>query len=260
MKTPCWKAGHGGWKKLVLDYDLATPMMLVRYFPSGLLGLGLCALIASFMSGMAGNTTAFNTVWTYDIYQSYINKTASDQHYLWMGRAATVFGLAISLMAAFVAKEFNNILDVLQLVFAFVNAPLFATFMLGMFWKRTTGHGAFWGLLGGTVAAATHYGLTAAGWRNCRSEGRIPGADPARLSKRDGAEFLDGDFRVGGVLYAYSRYFPADITAPGRRIERRLVYSLTAKPEEGGLKWYQKPATLAVIVLVLLFGLNLVFW
>src|SRR5260370_18593452 len=75
--------------KVVLDYDLATPMMLVRYFPSGLLGLGLCALIASFMSGMAGNTTAFNTVWTYDIYQSYINKTASDQHYLWMERAST---------------------------------------------------------------------------------------------------------------------------------------------------------------------------
>ena len=146
--------------KVVLDFDLATPMMLVRYFPSGLLGLGLCALMASFMSGMAGNTTAFNTVWTYDIYQGYINKTASDQHYLWMGRAATVFGLAISVGAAYVARQFNNIMDVLQLVFAFVNAPLFATFMLGMFWKRTTGHGAFCGLVGGTTAAALHHGLT----------------------------------------------------------------------------------------------------
>src|SRR6202030_301178 len=154
--------------KPVLDYDLATPMMLVRYFPSGLLGLGLCALIASFMSGMAGNTTAFNTVWTYDIYQSYINRTASDQHYLWMGRMATIFGIALSLAAAYLASRFNNIMDMLQLVFAFVNAPLFATFLLGMFWKRTTGHGAFTGLLGGTMAAALHHALSL-------PEGSVPG-------------------------------------------------------------------------------------
>ncbi|MGA9901103.1 MAG: sodium:solute symporter family protein, partial [Terriglobales bacterium] len=146
--------------KTVLDYDLATPMMLVRYFPSGLLGLGLCALMASFMSGMAGNTTAFNSVWTYDIYQSYINKGATDQHYLWMGRASTVFGLAIAVAAAYIARQFNNIMDVLQLVFAFVNAPLFATFLLGMFWKRATANGAFCGLLSGTAAAALHHGMT----------------------------------------------------------------------------------------------------
>ena len=114
-------------------------MMLMRYFPAGMLGLGLCALMASFMSGMAGNTTAFNTVWTYDIYQSYIKPGASDAHYLAMGRAATVFGILISVAAAFVARQFNNIMDLLQLVFAFVNAPLFATFMLGMFWKRDDG-------------------------------------------------------------------------------------------------------------------------
>src|SRR5690242_6668573 len=144
--------------RVILDYDLATPMMLVHLFPPGMLGLGLCALMASFMSGMAGNTTAFNTVWTYDIYQSYINRHASDAHYLAMGRAATVFGILISVAAAYVAKGFNNIMDLLQLVFAFVNAPLFATFMLGMFWKRTTGHGAFTGLLSGTIAAALHHG------------------------------------------------------------------------------------------------------
>src|SRR6202030_519213 len=146
--------------KVGLDYDLATPMMLVRYFPSGILGLGLCALLASFMSGMAGNTTAFNTVWTYDIYQSYINRSASDEHYLWMGRASTIFGLAISVAAAYIARQFNNIMDVLQLVFAFVNAPLFATFLLGMFWKRATGHGAFTGLVSGTLAAILHHGMT----------------------------------------------------------------------------------------------------
>src|SRR5713101_7512526 len=130
-----------------LDYDLAIPQMLLHYFPTGMLGLGLTALLASFMSGMAGNVTAFNTVWTYDIYQSYIRPGASDQHYLKMGRAATVCGIALSIAAAYMANRFNNIMDMLQLVFAFVNAPLFATFLLGMFWKRTTGHAAFSGLL-----------------------------------------------------------------------------------------------------------------
>src|SRR5215472_10560884 len=123
---------------LQLDYDLAIPNMLLHYFPTGILGLGLTALLASFMSGMAGNVTAFNTVWTYDIYQSYINRKATDQHYLWMGRMATVFGIGLSILAAYMANRFNNIMDMLQLVFAFVNAPLFATFLLGMFWKRDT--------------------------------------------------------------------------------------------------------------------------
>jgi solute:Na+ symporter, SSS family len=245
--------------KVVLDYDLATPMMLVRYFPSGLLGLGLCALIASFMSGMAGNTTAFNTVWTYDIYQSYINKTASDQHYLWMGRASTVFGLGISLMAAFVAKEFNNILDVLQLVFAFVNAPLFATFMLGMFWKRTTGHGAFWGLLGGTAAAATHYGLT-------RPAGAVAGVKGGYLGTILHVYPSEMAQNFWTAIFAWVGCFMLTVvisllTAPRPEEELKgLVYSLTAKPEEGGLQWYQKPATLALIVLALLLGLNLIFW
>ena len=126
--------------RTVLDYDLATPMMLVTLFPTGMLGLGLTALIASFMSGMAGNVTAFNTVWTYDIYQSHIRKGASDEHYLWMGRVATVGGILLSVAAAYAAGAFNNIMEFLQLVFAFVNAPLFATFALGMFWKRSTGH------------------------------------------------------------------------------------------------------------------------
>jgi SSS family solute:Na+ symporter len=107
---------------------------------------------------MAGHVTAFNTVWTYDIYQSYLRRGASDAHYLWVGRAATVGGVLFSIAAAYVARSFNNIMDVLQLVFAFVNAPLFATFALGMFWRRTTGHGAFIGLVSGTLAAAIHHG------------------------------------------------------------------------------------------------------
>ena len=135
-------------------------MLLQKLYPSGLLGLGLAALLASFMSGMAGNVTAFNTVWTYDIYQTYIKPGADDAHYLWMGRMATVFGTLASIGTAYVAMAFNNIMDLLQLVFSFINAPLFATFLLGMFWKRTTANGAFWGLLGGTGAAAVHYALT----------------------------------------------------------------------------------------------------
>ncbi|HEY9764895.1 MAG TPA: sodium:solute symporter family protein, partial [Chroococcales cyanobacterium] len=141
-------------------YNDAFALMIQQFYPSGLLGLGVTALLASFMSGMAGQITAFNTVWTYDIYQSYINKNASDEHYLWMGRMATIGGIVLSLCAAYAATRFNNIMDMLQLVFAFVNAPLFATFLLGMFWKRATGHGAFSGLLFGTIAAALHHGFT----------------------------------------------------------------------------------------------------
>ncbi len=146
--------------KPVFDYTLATPNMLIYYFPTGILGLGLTALLASFMSGMAGNVTAFNTVFTYDIYQSYIHPGASDRHYLWVGRVATVGGIALSIAAAYAAMRSENIMNMLQLVFGFVNAPLLATFLLGMFWKRATGNGAFCGLIAGTLAASIHHGLT----------------------------------------------------------------------------------------------------
>src|SRR6516165_5560306 len=116
--------------------------------------------MASFMSGMAGNVTAFNTVWTYDIYQAYLRPNATDNALLWIGRATTVVGITISVAAAYFASRFNNIMDMLQLVFAFVNAPLFATFLLVLFWKRATGHAAFAGLLSGTLAAALHHALT----------------------------------------------------------------------------------------------------
>ena len=144
------------------DYDKVLFSLMSQFYPSGMLGVGLTALVASFMSGMAGNVTAFNTVWTYDIYQSYIKKDAPDAHYLWMGRMATVFGTVISIGAAYLAMSFNNMMDYLQLIFGFINAPLFATFLLGMFWKRSTGHAAFSGLVTGTSAAAATYGLTIA--------------------------------------------------------------------------------------------------
>src|ERR1019366_8681231 len=150
------------------DYDQALTTLMVAFYPSGLLGVGLTALMASFMSGMAGNVTAFNSVFTYDLYQGHVRPHAPDSHYLWVGRGATVLGIGLSIGAAYLAQRYNNIMDVLQLVFSFVNAPLFATFLLGMFWKRATGHGAFTGLLVGIAAAAATHGLTIAegkgGW------------------------------------------------------------------------------------------------
>src|ERR1051325_8916200 len=125
------------------NYDLTIIMLLKHYLPAGVLGVGITALLASFMSGMAGNVSAFNTVWTYDLYQSYIRPGQPDRHYLRMGQIITVVGILISVSCAYVARSFNNIMDMLQLVFGFVNAPLFATFLLGMFWRRATGHGAF---------------------------------------------------------------------------------------------------------------------
>ncbi len=175
------------------------PVMLLHFFPTGILGLGLTALLASFMSGMAGNVTAFNTVWTYDIYQAYINKKGTDAHYLWMGRMATIGGILLSIGAAYLASSFNNIMDALQLVFSVVNAPLFATFLLGMFWKRTTGHGAFTGLLAGIGGALIHHGLTLPADAVAGHSWRLDSCG-SPLSERHGAELLDGDLCVQDQL------------------------------------------------------------
>src|SRR5690349_9658510 len=144
----------------VYDYNQALISLMSKFYPAGMLGVGLTGLVASFMSGMAGNVTAFNTVWTYDIYQTYIHPGAPDRHYLTVGRVTTVVGVGLSIATAYMAAQYRNINDFLQLVFSFVNGPLFATFLLGMFWKRTTGHGAFVGLVAGTLAAAVQHGLS----------------------------------------------------------------------------------------------------
>ena len=241
----------------VYNYDLAIPVMLLHFFPTGILGLGLTALLASFMSGMAGNVTAFNTVWTYDIYQAYINKKATDAHYLWMGRMATIGGVALSIGAAYLVTNFNNIMDALQLVFSIVNAPLFATFLLGMFWKRTTGHAAFTGLLSGTGAALLHHGLTL-------PADATPGIHGGWITV---LHHYPSDMAQNfwTAIFAFSVNLIVTIAISLITIPRPepelvgLVYSLTPKPVEGHLAWYQKPATLAVAVLALLIVLNLVF-
>jgi SSS family solute:Na+ symporter len=242
-----------------LDYNMATPLMLMHYFPSGMLGLGLTALMASFMSGMAGNVTAFNTVWTYDIYQSYIRPGQSDRHYLWMGHCATVGGILLSIGAAYAATKFNNIMDMLQLVFAFVNAPLFATFLLGMFWKRATGHGAFFGLLGGTIAAALHHGLTLPANALVGIKGGWLGAMhlyPSEMAQNFWTAIWAWTtcFVLTIVISLATRRDKSDEDLKG------LVYSLTPRQVEAHLPWWRTPEGLGAMVLVLAIALNVVFW
>jgi SSS family solute:Na+ symporter len=242
------KAGGG------LDYDQALTTLMAQFYPSGMLGLGLTALMASFMSGMAGNVTAFNTVFTYDLYQGYIRKQAPDSHYLLVGRLTTVVGVGLSIATAYLATHFNNIMDFLQLVFGFVNAPLFATFLLGMFWKRATGHGAFSGLLAGTCAAAATHGLTLAeekgGWL-----GTVVHTFPSTMAQ---------NFWI--AIFAWSTCLAVTIlvsflSQPKPEAElHNLVYGLTAIPHDPEPPWYKRPLPLAALVIVLLIGLNLLFW
>lgn len=245
-------AGH-----LVPDFDLATPMLLVRLLPEGLLGLGLTALLASFMSGMAGNVTAFNTVWTYDLYQAHLAPRATDRHLLGMGRVATVGGVLLSVAAAYVAAAYNNIMEVLQLVFAFVNAPLFATFALGMFWRRATGHGAFWGLAAGMAGAGLHHGLTLPAGASVGIKGGVLGvlrtypSEMAQTLWTAVAAFVVCTV-VTVVVSLLTRPHPAETL-------RGLVHGLTPRPDDGTEPWHLRPATAAVLVLVLALILNLIF-
>jgi SSS family solute:Na+ symporter len=190
------------------------------------------------------------------LYQSYLVRGASDAHYLRVGRLTTVVGTLISVGTAYLAMRFNNIMDMLQLVFSFVNAPLFATFLLGMFWRRATGHGAFWGLVAGTLAAAGHYELT----------GVVGGG--SLLAKLAIAHVYPSDMAQNfwGAIWAWTVCFVATIlvslaSAPKRQDDLKgLVFGLTAKPSDTGLAWYQRPAVLGVLVLIGTAALNLVFW
>ena len=242
------KAGGG------LDYDQALTTLMAQFYPSGMLGVGLTALMASFMSGMAGNVTAFNTVWTYDLYQGHIRKNAPDSHYLWVGRITTVGGVALSIGTAYLASQFNNIMDFLQLVFGFVNAPLFATFLLGMFWSRATGNGAFSGLLAGTAAAAATHGLTLAenkgGWL-----GSVVQTFPSTMAQ---------NFWI--AIFAWTSCFLVTVlvsllSKPKPLSElHNLVYGLTDIPHDPDQPWFKRPMPLAAVVIVLLIALNLFVW
>ncbi len=234
------------------DYDQVLTTLMTKFYPSGLLGFGLTGLMASFMSGMAGNVTAFNTVFTYDIYQSYIKKNAPDSHYLTVGRLTTIFGTILSIGAAYLATRYNNMMDLLQLVFGFVNAPLFATFLLGMFWKRSTGHGAFCGLISGTVAASLTHGLTIAegkgGWITPMVEYRSTMAQNFWVAT---FAFL-ACFVVTTVVSLASKP-KADAELTG------LVYGTTEIPHDATEVWYKRPWPVAISVAIVCFGLNFLF-
>ncbi len=229
----------------VIDYNRILPVLLGKYLPNGMLGIGLTALLASFMSGMAGNVTAFNTVWTYDIYHAYINKKATDQQLLKMGKYTTVIGIIISIGSAYIALGFSNIMDYLQLLFSFFNAPLFATFLLGMFWKRATGHGAFWGLLLGTAAAGLHHILAQNGVISYYSD--------------MAANFYQ-------AVYSWTTAFVLTVvisllTKPRPDSEMvGLVYSLTPKPKTDHIPVYKRPSALAAAALLITLILNIIFW
>lgn len=236
--------GHGGGFEN--SYNMAIPFAMVHYFPSGLLGLGLTALLASFMSGMAGNVTAFNTVWTYDIYRSYIKRDAPDAHYLWMGRVITVVGILLSVGTAYIAASFTSIMDYVQALFSIFNAPLLATFLLGMFWRRTTPWGGFVGLVTGTFVSIALW-ITEQ-LMHLYSFGSSEGSSMWRALIAWAICFV---VTIGVSLF----------TAPKPDTELKgLVYSLTPKAEVKETVWYKRPLVLAAVALVILIVFNILFF
>jgi len=245
-------------------YDYTIIMLLKQYLPAGVLGLGITALLASFMSGMAGNVSAFNTVWTYDIYQSYIRKRTSDEaaddkHYLNVGRIATIFGVLLSIASAYIASKFGNIMDFLQTIFSMINAPLFAVIFLGMFWKRTTGHAAFTGLLSGFLIALLHHGLTAPAGATTLVKGGWIGVVhtyPVEMAQNFWTAIIA--FTVATTVTVVLTFLTKQLKTEGEL--HGLVYSLTPHEMEEGLKWHQRPAGLAIIVAVICIILSIIFW
>jgi SSS family solute:Na+ symporter len=226
------------------SWNMTLPLLLAKMYPSGMLGIGLTAMLASFMSGMAGNVTAFNTVWTYDIYQSYLAKNKSDEHYLWMGHMATAFGIFVSIGTAYLAMGFPSIMDYMQLIFGFFNAPLFATFLLGMFWKKATPWAAFFGLVIGTLTAMGHYIAT------------------DHLLHY--SSVMAGNF--WRATYAWSACFIVTIvlsffTKPKDEKDLvGLVYGASDVAKADAEVWYKQPVTLAAIVCLITVVANIVFW
>jgi SSS family solute:Na+ symporter len=248
-------------------YNGVILSLVKRYCPPGLLGLALTALLASFMSGMAGNVTAFNTIWTYDLYQAYIAPNKTDRHYFLMGQIITVVGIALSIACAYFASNYSNAMDIIQLVFGFVNAPLFATFLLGMFWARTTGTGAFYGLLCGTGTSALFHGLTIA-------TGNAPGIKGAYLWSLTGhavpaiAQFpseMAQNFWLASFAFVACFVLTFGISLATKRTKTDaeltgLVYSLTPKIQDKEQAFLLRPAVLGTILLICCVILNILFW
>ena len=247
------------------NYDYTIIMLLKHYLPAGVLGLGITALLASFMSGMAGNVSAFNTVWTYDIYQSYIrpqtgNEDEDGKHYLKVGRIATVFGILLSIASAYIASKFGNIMDFLQTIFSMINAPLFAVIFLGMFWKRTTGHAAFTGLLAGFLMALLHHGLTIpSGATTLFKGGWIAAVHtyPVEMAQNFWTAIIA--FTVSSVVTVGLTFLTVQKKSNDEL--KGLVYSLTPREaDDSHLPWYERPLGLAIFVSVICIILTIMFW
>jgi SSS family solute:Na+ symporter len=239
-------------------YDQVLPLMLIRYCGPGLLGLGITALVAGFMSGMAGNVSAFSTVWTYDLYGAYVNKKASDSHYVLMGRMSTVVGMLLAIATAYLVANAASIMDYVQALFSFFIAPLFGTVILGMLWKRATSAGGFLGLLAGTVSSIGMWIYTSFGTVEHKA------AALARIAlSRDAQPMAENMYRalwswlicIGvTVIVSYMTKPKSDSELNG------LVYGATVIPHDGAITVWQKPIFWAIVVSVVFFILNIIFW
>ncbi|MEU4246373.1 sodium:solute symporter family protein [Amycolatopsis sp. NPDC026612] len=239
----------GGKAESGVTFNNALLLLMRDLLPNGMLGIAIAGLLASFMAGMAANLSSFNTVFTYDIWQTYVKKDKPDHYYLNLGRIVTSAGTILAIGTAFIASNSGNILNYLQDLFSFFNAPLFATFILGMFWKRMTPHAGWSGLVLGTASAITIWGLSQAGVIGLKGQGTSFVAA--------GVAFVV-DIVVSVVVSLATKPKP-DEELVG------LVYSLTPKEtrrhddtgENAG--WYRRPGLLAGIVLVLTIALNAIF-
>ncbi len=235
------------------SYNDVLPLMMARYFGPGLLGLGITALIAGFMAGMAGNVSAFATVWTYDIYRAFIKKDASDAHYVSMGRWCTIIGIFVSIGTAYLVMQYESIMDYVQALFSFFIAPLFGTVILGMLWKRATPAGGFWGLLAGTLGSIGMWALVkfyppALAWVALSPHAK----DMAENMYRG----LWSWIICVGVTVAVSL-----VTVPKPESELEgLVYGCTVVPSEQHVELWKRPIFWACIVGAVFLALNVIFW
>jgi SSS family solute:Na+ symporter len=235
------------------SYNDVLPLMLARYCGPGLLGLGITALVAGFMSGMAGNVTAFSTVWTYDIYRALIRKNASDEHYVSVGRWSTILGVLVSIGTAYFVMHAKGIMDYVQALFSFFIAPLFGTVILGMLWKRATPAGGFWGLLLGTISSIAMWAMVKLNPDTLRY---VAMSTDAKAMAEDMYRAL-WSWLVCVIVTVVVSY--ATKPLPDSQLVG-LVYGCTPIPSEGDLKLYQRPMFWAIVIAMVLVVLNILVW
>jgi solute:Na+ symporter, SSS family len=243
------------------SFNEVLPLMMVRYLGPGLLGLGITALVAGFMSGMAGNVSAFSTVWTYDLYGAYINKKAADSHYVSMGRWSTILGMLVSVGAAYLAGRSAGIMDYVQELFSFFIAPLFGTVILGMLWKRATGPGGFWGLFAGTASSIGMFLMVHFDKSNIRFMILQPHASADTILRVQAMAANLYRALWSWVVCVLVTIVVSYMTKPmPESALTGLVYGSTIIPDDGSTKIYEKPMFWAIVVATVLFILNLWLW